>query len=117
MRALKTLPWLLLSVLPVLAQSTGHEALIPSSIRRDIRRTWIYRNRTFARNLTNSKRRGNNGQHRLQTAKVIFLVRHRINDIVDANANSERGEFLVVSRVVGPFPGIAEVRLESHRHH
>src|SRR4029077_18543932 len=45
------------------------------------------------------------------------LVRHRIDDIVDADADPERRESLRVSRQVGELPGIPDIRVEGDGHH
>src|SRR5689334_8374991 len=48
---------------------------------------------------------------------AVASVRHGIDDVVDADADSERRELFVIVRIVGPFPGIADVGVERHRHH
>src|SRR4051812_1266227 len=44
-------------------------------------------------------------------------MRHRVDDVVDAEANPERRNPLGVARVVGELPGIADIVIEGHRHH
>src|SRR5579885_2027792 len=44
-------------------------------------------------------------------------VGHGINDVVDADANPEGRKFLVVLRVIGVFPRIAEIHVVADGHH
>ena len=38
-----------------------------------------------------------------------LLVRHRIHNIIDAEAHAKSGELFGIARIVGPFPGIAYI--------
>src|ERR1700678_2923267 len=44
-------------------------------------------------------------------------MRHGVNDIVDANANPERGVFLWILGIVGMLPGIAQIHVVADSHH
>src|ERR1035441_3730997 len=44
-------------------------------------------------------------------------VRHRVNDVIDADADAEGGESFGVLRVVGVFPGIAEIHVVADGDH
>src|ERR1700735_3419721 len=44
-------------------------------------------------------------------------MRHGVNDIVDANANPERGVFLWILGIVGMLPGIAQIHVVANGHH
>src|SRR4051812_41232654 len=42
-------------------------------------------------------------------------VRHRVQDVVDAQAERESGILLGVLRRVGPFPRVADIHIEADR--
>src|SRR5450432_543398 len=44
-------------------------------------------------------------------------MRHRVDHVINADADPQRGEFFRVARVVGPLPGITHVGVERHRNH
>jgi hypothetical protein len=43
-----------------------------------------------------------------------LLVSHWVNNVVDADAEGQRGEGLRVSRIIGPLPGIAKVHVVAY---
>src|ERR1039458_3858732 len=45
------------------------------------------------------------------------LMRHRVEHVVDADANSQGGIPFRVIRIVSPLPGIADVGLKRQGHH
>src|SRR5690348_13202798 len=45
------------------------------------------------------------------------LVRHRINDVVDADSKSKGGEPFWVKGIVGVLPRVAEVHIMTDGHH
>ena len=45
----------------------------------------------------------------LSATNYHFLVRHGVNNIVHANADSQRREFLRISRIIRQFPRIADI--------
>src|ERR1039458_8602036 len=48
---------------------------------------------------------------------TLSSVRHRIDDVVNSPANSQRRHLLGISRIVGPLPGISHIRIKRDRHH
>src|SRR5579883_2985837 len=54
---------------------------------------------------------------RLSRALTPKSVRHRVDDVVDPDANAKSGELFVIARLVGPLPGIAQIHVETDRHH
>src|SRR6516225_9702006 len=44
-------------------------------------------------------------------------MRHRVDDVINSNADAEGGEFFRVSGVVGVFPGVAEVHIVTDGGH
>ena len=40
-------------------------------------------------------------------------MRHRVDDVIHADADAQRGIFFGIAAVVGPFPGIADIVIES----
>src|SRR5450755_421825 len=51
------------------------------------------------------------------TMKALDLMRHCVNDVVDAHAISLRSVTLGVTRMVGPLPGIAIILVKANGHH
>ena len=49
---------------------------------------------------------------RVADAEAADLVSHGVDHVVHANADAQRGKFFGVARVIGPFPGVANVRVE-----
>ena len=50
------------------------------------------------------------------TSSRLPLVRHRVNNVIHADANPQRGIALRIARIVRPFPGIAGVDVQPDRH-
>src|SRR5450756_183649 len=50
-------------------------------------------------------------------ASRLSSMRHRVDDVIDADADAEGGELLGVARVVGVFPGIAEIHVVTDGDH
>src|SRR5579862_6404874 len=46
-----------------------------------------------------------------------ILVSHRVNNVIDADANAERGILFRILRIVGVFPGIAQIHVVADGHH
>src|ERR1700733_16113895 len=45
------------------------------------------------------------------------LMRHGVNNIVDADANAERGVLFRILGIVGVLPGIAQIHVMADGHH
>src|SRR5438034_9916331 len=44
-------------------------------------------------------------------------VRHGVDDIIDADADSQLGELFRIARVIGVLPGVAQVHVVADGHH
>ncbi len=54
----------------------------------------------------------------LQDEEVQFaLVSERVNDVVHADPDSQRRILFRILRIIGPFPGIADIGIKRHGHH
>src|ERR1035437_7673213 len=65
------------------------------------------------------RRRGNRGYPLGRPLGLVaprMLVRHRIDDVIERDANSQGCVFLGIQRVVGVLPGIAQVHVVAHGH-
>src|ERR1700704_4498057 len=50
-------------------------------------------------------------------ARSLPSVRHSVHDVIDPHPKSQRGKFLRITGIVGPFPGVAEVHVVADSYH
>src|SRR5438045_577214 len=48
---------------------------------------------------------------------LVRLVRHGVDDVIHPDPDAEGRKLLVIPRVVGPLPRIAQIHVEADRHH